>query len=171
MEITKVCRRCEQSLSLDCFYNSPRNRYGKKTICKQCSHKENREYLKNTPGKMLQYARKWKKENRDQYNGIQRAWRSENQLKVKRSNLRVYGLSLEDFDRMVSEQEGKCAICKKIPKKILCVDHCHDSGIVRSLLCNQCNAALGFLHEDPTIIESLLSYVKRHKEGKYEFFV
>lgn len=67
----------------------------------------------------------------------------------KRSNKRYYlkkryGVTAEQFERMVNEQGGACAICGTIPtRRRLDVDHNHETGQVRGLLCMQCNTALG----------------------------
>lgn len=63
---------------------------------------------------------------------------------------RLYGLSTEDFDRMVSEQEGKCWFCKRVPEYELVVDHCHTTGRTRRLLCIRCNSCLGWYEEFAT---------------------
>jgi Recombination endonuclease VII len=78
--------------------------------------------------------------------------------------LRKYGLSYECYLRMLTEQHGRCAICQRLmdaPK----VDHDHETGIVRQLLCNECNAGIGFLREDTNIIESALKYLRRWGKG------
>jgi hypothetical protein len=55
-----------------------------------------------------------------------------------------YGITLEDYDRMFSEQGGTCALCDKpcATGRRLAVDHCHATGAVRGLLCVKCNSAL-----------------------------
>src|SRR5882762_8087171 len=67
--------------------------------------------------------------------------------------LHRYGISAADYDRMVAEQDGLCAVCKKPPTRgntrahwdgKLCIDHCHDTGRIRGLLCNDCNLAVGY---------------------------
>lgn len=55
--------------------------------------------------------------------------------------VRKYGITAADYDRMHKNQKGKCLICDK--KKPLVVDHCHDTGVVRGLLCHFCNRWLG----------------------------
>ena len=66
----------------------------------------------------------------------------------KRLLKREYGLTQEDFDRMLETQEGKCLICGKVfqtvRKREACVDHSHTTGEVRGLLCASCNSGLGF---------------------------
>ncbi len=81
----------------------------------------------------------------------------------------AYGLSLEQYERMFCAQQGVCAICslpetsvQKGTQKSLAVDHDHETGQVRELLCRACNAALGLLKEDPTRIQALLKYLEKH---------
>ena len=63
---------------------------------------------------------------------------------------RKYGLTVEEYEMMLNEQEGVCAICRKPPTKDrrLAVDHCHKAGHIRGLLCTRCNVALGLFDED-----------------------
>lgn len=66
-----------------------------------------------------------------------------------------YGISLENYDWLLKEQEEKCKICGN--KTELVVDHCHKSSRVRGLLCNQCNTGLGCFKDNP---ESLLKAIE-----------
>lgn len=75
-----------------------------------------------------------------------RRWHKANPERVRAHRLRhMYGLELEDYDRMLSAQNGLCAICEGLPAegKRLVVDHCHDTNKVRGLLCANCNLSLG----------------------------
>lgn len=69
------------------------------------------------------------------------------QLQVGDIVLRAYNISLEDYERMSLEQNHKCAICgnpeMNNKNKVLCVDHDHTTGKIRSLLCGSCNTGLG----------------------------
>jgi hypothetical protein len=62
---------------------------------------------------------------------------------------RIYGISIEEYNQMLSDQNGVCAICgtdvvdKHGRRKHWCVDHCHTTGVVRGLLCISCNQFLG----------------------------
>lgn len=83
-----------------------------------------------------------------------------------------YGLSLEDYNRMAEAQRWLCAICELDPRtmaawpphhRVLHVDHDHSTGIVRQLLCNHCNRAVGFLRDDPLLAENVASYIRAHQ--------
>ena len=60
---------------------------------------------------------------------------------------------------LLERQRGLCAICKKIPDRALCVDHCHSTGKVRGLLCHKCNMGLGLYSEDLEIMLAAMTYV------------
>jgi recombination endonuclease VII len=71
-----------------------------------------------------------------------------------------YGLSKEDYERMLDEQGGVCAICGSAPdKQRLSVDHNHGTGKVRGLLCHKCNLALGVI--ESAKYPDYLSYLER----------
>jgi Recombination endonuclease VII len=72
---------------------------------------------------------------------------------------RNYGITLEEFNRMSAEQESRCAICGSVPWRLV-VDHCHVSGVVRKLLCDTCNSAIGLLRENPNLMRMAANYVE-----------
>lgn len=82
----------------------------------------------------------------------------------RKSKLKVYyGMSLEDYNRMLRQQDGGCAICKTdIPggKGRFAVDHCHETGLIRGLLCNRCNIGLGHFRDDITHLEKAIIYLQ-----------
>ncbi|MBO1267080.1 endonuclease VII domain-containing protein [Arthrobacter cavernae] len=70
-----------------------------------------------------------------------------------------YGLSPEEFEGLHSSQGGKCAICSLIPPTPLHVDHDHETGKVRGLLCGSCNRAIGLLKDDTDLMRSAIAYL------------
>lgn len=82
--------------------------------------------------------------------------------------LATYGITLGTYNRKLRQQKGLCVVCKEPPKddRLLVVDHDHDSGKVRSLLCYRCNCALGSLEGDLFI--GLLKYLRRHDPKHFE---
>lgn len=80
---------------------------------------------------------------------------------------RTYGITLADFEVLHEAQGGKCAICKgpgflmrEHHKTPLVVDHCHTTGLVRGLLCHNCNRALGLLQDDIESLRRALIYLE-----------
>lgn len=73
-----------------------------------------------------------------------------------------YGISIDDFEALADSLDWRCQICSTQTDE-LCVDHCHESGNIRSLLCKKCNSALGLLNDDPGVVESALQYLRRYK--------
>jgi hypothetical protein len=72
-----------------------------------------------------------------------------------------YGVTKEQYFEMLAAQNGGCAVCGHNGSKYkLCVDHCHDTGEVRGILCDQCNKAEGLLDGDTGRIRNLLKYLE-----------
>ena len=88
-------------------------------------------------------------------------WRKENPDKAKNNDLRTnFGITLEDYSKMHKEQNGMCAICgSKDDKQALSVDHCHTTGKIRGLLCNQCNRGLGMLGDTVERLRLAVDYL------------
>jgi hypothetical protein len=85
--------------------------------------------------------------------------------KTQKRNARLlylFGISLEDYNRMFAEQKGLCLGCythQSALSKSLAVDHDHKTGKVRGLLCFRCNAALGCVKDNTQILERLIGYL------------
>lgn len=86
----------------------------------------------------------------------------------RRARAKRYGLTPEDVLAMIAEQGNRCAICGEEPHsgpgKRLHVDHCHETGKVRDLLCNNCNHMLGQARENPDFLMAAAMYLIRHQE-------
>lgn len=70
-----------------------------------------------------------------------------------------YGLTMDDYYCLLQSQGNKCAICKKEATKTLDVDHCHETGKVRGLLCNNCNRGLGHFQDDKHLLRNAMEYL------------
>ncbi|MBA7572888.1 hypothetical protein ES708_14675 [subsurface metagenome] len=68
-------------------------------------------------------------------------------------------------------QDGKCAICGESFIKLFntCVDHNHETGEVRGLLCRKCNVAIGFLNDDPELMEKAIKYLEGSVQNSTTF--
>jgi hypothetical protein len=80
---------------------------------------------------------------------------------------RIYGLSEEQYRRLLAEQKGVCAICRRPPRRrrALCVDHCPVTKQVRRLLCDNCNTPLGLFGDDPGRLRTAADYLERARES------
>ena len=82
---------------------------------------------------------------------------------------KLYGITIDQYDAMLAQQNGCCAICSKeeaneIMGKTtsLAIDHCHKTGKIRALLCSNCNRALGLFNDDAELLAKAHGYVLRH---------
>lgn len=74
-----------------------------------------------------------------------------------------YGMSQEEYNLKLKEQNNGCAICGRTQTtKNLAVDHCHTSGKIRSLLCGPCNTGLGQFMDNPELLIKAADYLKGH---------
>lgn len=71
-----------------------------------------------------------------------------------------YGLSLEDWNSMNEAQDGRCRLCRR--KRKLFVDHCHETGRVRSLLCSRCNTGMGCFEDSVDMLKRAIHYLTSH---------
>lgn len=97
-----------------------------------------------------------------------RDWKARNPDGVRARELRyAYGIELADYEALLEQQSGVCAICGSSPQdrrghRHLVVDHDHLTGAVRGLLCQSCNRGIGALGDDPLLVERALRYLERN---------
>jgi hypothetical protein len=106
-------------------------------------------------------------ENKEQIKAQVKEYCRKNPIKVKNTSLKYkFGISIEEYNDLLSLQEGKCAICGSIETgrsdtKYLHVDHDHLSGKVRGLLCNKCNIGIGLFNDDIFRLKKAIIYLER----------
>lgn len=101
-----------------------------------------------------------------------RAWEKRNPEAVaviaRRKHLKSkFGITLEDYEQMVVDQDGKCAICRTDAPGgagAWHIDHNHDTGVVRGLLCFNCNSGIGKLNDDPILLLAAVAYLTREQK-------
>lgn len=150
-------------------------------LCRPCYAKRHYDTRK-----AVQHSAAWKAKNPDKVKGYQERYRirhleqiREQQKRYRRSaeyrerNLRIrYKISQKDYDAIYQAQDGKCAICHTF-KKSLDVDHNHETGEVRGLLCNPCNRTLGIMEQSYNLgatmeaFDEYLKHAKRVPKGVY----
>ena len=74
-----------------------------------------------------------------------------------------YGIDREDYGRMIERQNNACALCREEFSNNIQVDHCHNTGKIRGLLCRTCNVGLGHFGEDIERLRAAIEYLRKHK--------
>ena len=107
--------------------------------------------------------KKWRAKNKDKVRENHKRWRkSHPEHERSKSYKRRYGISIDEYNKMLLSQSGKCLICKEIEKSkngYLYVDHCHKTLKVRGLLCLKCNTILGMAKDNPEILLKCVQYL------------
>ncbi len=113
----------------------------------------------------VEYNRQWYLDHRDEQLAV--AWdryHDDPDVARNRALLRNYGITLADYGAMLEAQGGRCLLCGKPHGEgrsgVLHVDHDHDTGRVRGLLCTRCNRVIGMADEDPDLLTRMASYVR-----------
>ncbi len=122
-------------------------------------------YSKNKV-KAKEHSKKLYYSNKEKALEVNRTWYSKNKDKVKNNYLkRNYGMSLDEYNTLLTLQNNVCAICfkKEILDKSLIVDHNHETGKVRGLLCDKCNFAIGLLSDNPETVMSAFYYLIKYQ--------
>ena len=147
---TKICVKCGIEKSGSDFIRSPKMKHGLTSYCRECHNID-----------QLKCRSKPEAQERN------RLYRRKNRLKERDRQLRkLYGITIEDFNSMFSNQGGKCKCCSAHQtelKKSLVVDHCHHRGMVRGLLCEDCNLALGRVKDNTNTLRSMIEYLTENQ--------
>ncbi len=142
----RLCRGCGQWKTPDQFYR-------RASRCKPCRVAEVAQYERTHAGPDL----------KESHRRASREWHRRNPEYVRNAHLnRQYGISSVEFQELLAKQNGVCAICggtQADPARPLAVDHDHDTGRVRGLLCDPCNQGLGGLQDSPELLKRAIEYL------------
>lgn len=143
MEGKKTCPNCKEEKELSEFYKFNRkDSDGRQCWCKVCMNSREREK------KTSEFYRK-------------------HDLKRK------FGITQEDYEKILESQNGVCSICEceestkhryKEGSQNLAIDHCHETGIIRGLLCSNCNRGIGMFKDNPKFLISAAEYLNKQVE-------
>ena len=143
----KECTTCKTEKPFTDFYRSKNYNGGYGYRCKSCDTIARKEYEARHPKRVK---------------GSHR----------RANMLNKYGLTVERYDEMWAEQSGKCVICSvgmvnihtdgdsKNKSNTANIDHCHDTGKVRGILCATCNKGLGLFYDRVDLLENAINYLR-----------
>lgn len=140
---TKTCKDCKEDKALSEYNKFSRSADGLAYRCRSCASVRQKKWVESIPDRHLYY---------------------------RERNLRkAFGIGLEEYDQMLEAQGGVCAICSQEETTVrqgrlqsLSVDHCHDTGKIRGLLCNSCNRALGKFKDSIEHLLAAAAYLEEH---------
>jgi len=143
VQTTKQCSKCLTCKPLSDFSSRPANRDGYQGSCKRCACDQQQARNRIDPSRTARNRRN-------------------SQL------LNDYGISVDDYERMLMEQQGLCACCRQSETYVhsngkvyaLSVDHDHATGKIRGLLCHACNRAIGLLGDSVDRLQAAIDYLK-----------
>lgn len=138
---TRVCTACGHRRAMS-EYHWANGKLYRRRKCKPCVYARSEEVRRS---------------NLDQYRTASR----------RRTIKRKYGLTLEAWEAMREQQGDRCAICRgAFSEDAIHVDHDHDTGTVRGLLCFTCNTALGKFHDDIGVLRAAIGYLEQARIGR-----
>lgn len=144
----KKCSRCGLEKNLNHFRLNRGRKDGVSTYCILCEREYNRQRY-NNPEQHKQH-----KMDRNIY------------LKNRKDSVRkwylktTYGLTPEEYQKLYDKSNGKCYICLESKDYYLHVDHNHQTGNIRGLLCNNCNRGIGLLGDSINVLKSAIKYLE-----------
>ena len=133
--------------------------------CRKCKKNKNLKDFYKIGGKQAHLYRSYCKECTLKINSTEKAKKTKHAWRIKTR----YNLEIEEYNQMFVDCENKCMICgihNDDLKRNLCVDHNHETGEVRGLLCTPCNAVIGYAHEDIDVLYSAIKYLKKFNNKK-----
>jgi hypothetical protein len=156
MTDTKRCPKCETTKPLEDFARNNSNRDGRQNYCKKCSVAAVTASRRKDPTSHRRSSKNWREKNLERHADNNARWR--------------YGIEHGAYAAMLQEQNGVCAICKRESPgsgtKRFHIDHCHDTGKVRGLLCTSCNNGIGRFNHDISRLEAAALYLERAADIK-----
>jgi len=124
-----------------------------------------REWRIKNKDKLREQDREWKKKNRQNIATLARIrYQKNSQKELDRIRFKKYGITGEEFRTIVQKQNGRCPICSRTIDKNLSVDHNHDTGKIRGIICNKCNLSIGNAESDPNRLRAMANYLEKNNE-------
>ena len=171
VRVSKRCSRCGQKKSFRAFPQRSETKDKRGSWCRAClrDHANSKYDSRRAPGEQCVHCGASLKD----YGGNGRRKFCDSTCKSRYHSTRAYylkrkfGITEEFYDSLVKQQKGVCAICHGPPnggprgrQEILFVDHCHESGRIRGLLCFRCNSALGLLRDNLGSARRMVAYLE-----------
>jgi hypothetical protein len=141
------CNTCGEDKAFEELAKDKSKKSGRRGRCYACQ----RDYWKS-----------WRLQNVEHVRAKTAQWKERNPDKVKSSQRkRFYGLTDEAFRALGEVQGWRCAICDVDITEAPCVDHDHETGAIRNLLCRRCNSGLGMFGDSSARLSAAAAYLDK----------
>jgi len=163
--LEKRCSKCRivYPATPEYFYRRKHSKDELNSYCKRCNHESCLEYGKTENGKAIK--KKYQRSEKGKQAQRRYAATINGQQKRLNNNLRSkYGFTLKEYNKLFKQQNGQCVICGHYQSELskrLHVDHDHNTGEIRGLLCDNCNRGIGHLKNSPGILQNAIEYLSR----------
>lgn len=155
----KRCTGCGRKKRLVEFYVNRKSRDGRTAKCATCCREENAVYRATHAEQVAARKAAYQRKNRDRlrlyYAAYDAGRRDAQRIKTR---LHKYGLTREEYDKLVAAANGRCQICKT-PCDKLQIEHCHASGTVRGLVCPRCNRGLAVFRDNKKLVAAAATFL------------
>lgn len=163
----KECAKCHKVKDETKFsWCSAKHKY-RRSRCNTCRAVYHRRWSKRNPQTIVAYRRRYRENRKKQDLASYR--RDKRQFHL----MKTFGITIEQYDAMLLVQNGVCAICgnpetmrHKGRILLLAIDHDHETGKIRGLLCCQCNHGLGSFRDNPKRLEKAAAYLRVYKHRR-----
>jgi hypothetical protein len=162
----KPCRICGEVKPLTEFHRAKGMRDGHRSECKPCFRQISKARYDADPAKAIAGVKRWQQENAERLNAHRREYRKRPEVKRMQRDAyyrRKYGKTADEVDDIVDLQAGRCLICKvQLPERLGSrhLDHDHESGKIRGVLCIDCNHGLGKFRDEPDLLLRAVVYLR-----------
>lgn len=170
-----TCKQCEREYSLSRYHSDSEYRQNHKKFSENFKtlnpdyHKSYRSSYKLSSEQKDKYklkARDYYSSNKDECLQRTKDWKKSRPNYKKELKLQKFGLTLEDYDNILIDQNNKCPICKNIFTKEFLrrpnIDHCHKTNKFRAILCHKCNTALGLFDDNIDSLREAILYLEKY---------
>jgi Recombination endonuclease VII len=161
---SRTCYTCKIEKPLEEFPRRKDKPLGHGYQCKVCNYAAVTKWRHANREKAAAQVARYQKKYPEKVVAYQLKWRKANPRSFKNSVLKcTHGITLEQYEEMLTAQNGRCAICDTSEPRgrhgVFHVDHCHETSVIRGLLCHGCNLSIGHFHHDPLILQAAIRYL------------
>lgn len=171
-----TAKRCTKCGGAGPFYRDRAATDGLQSRCKACRNAIVREWKERHPEETKAITQRERDKNREGYKARKRTWSKKSRAKARAAARKwAYGVTAEQVRMMLEAQHHACAICglhirdsaegdgrRGARSDSVHLDHDHQSGRVRGLLCHGCNTGLGMLRDNPEVLRKAIRYLETH---------